>query len=148
MMEIVTVDGELRDAEPEPLNGNGTAVWRTADGVLHAATYGEPVLTPKQVAARLGVSLGRVYHWLQTGTLRGIQVPGGGHGHAWRVPESALVGFRPPRVGNPNWYRSEAGEGEGAVLLVAFLALAAIILLLAALGYIHLDFTWYQNGLR
>lgn len=110
MVEIILNDtGECLDAQPIRWQGSDLlAGWYDAatDTTL-SAQQAERILTPQEVAARLSacsersaaISPFRVYHWLHAGHLPGIQVPGGGHGHGWRIRESALVGFKLPKRG-------------------------------------------------
>jgi excisionase family DNA binding protein len=58
----------------------------------------EPLLTPKQAAARLLVSEKAVLDWLRLGKLKGVKA-----GRQWRIRERDLEAFlvepEPPRAG-------------------------------------------------
>ncbi|MGA7343526.1 MAG: helix-turn-helix transcriptional regulator [Terracidiphilus sp.] len=49
------------------------------------------LLTPRQAAARLGMSYPALKHWILAGRIRTVKTPGGHH----RIPLEALVEFLP-----------------------------------------------------
>jgi molybdopterin-binding protein len=49
------------------------------------------LLTPRQVAEKLGISYPAVKHWILAGRIRTVKTPGGHH----RIPLSALEEFMP-----------------------------------------------------
>lgn len=51
----------------------------------------DALLTPRQAAAKLGMSYPAVKHWILTGRIRTVKTPGGHH----RVPLKALEEFLP-----------------------------------------------------
>jgi len=50
------------------------------------------LLTPRQAAARLGISYPALKHWILAGRIRTVKTPGGHH----RIPLDALDEFLPP----------------------------------------------------
>lgn len=62
---------------------------------MRNTTTPEPILTPKEVAARLNVSVGFVYNEMSAGRIRHERL-----GRVYRIPESAL------RESFPNLYAS------------------------------------------
>lgn len=50
------------------------------------------LLTPRQAAARLGISYPALKHWILAGRVRTVKTPGGHH----RIPLDALDEFLPP----------------------------------------------------
>src|SRR6185312_8904562 len=52
---------------------------------------GEPLLTPRQAAEKLGMSYPALKHWILTGRIRTVKTPGGHH----RVPQESLEEFLP-----------------------------------------------------
>ncbi len=52
----------------------------------------EPLLTPREAAAAIGVSYPAIKQWILSGKLRTIKTPGGHH----RIPESVLKRYLPP----------------------------------------------------
>jgi molybdopterin-binding protein len=50
-----------------------------------------PLLTPRQAAAKLGISYPALKHWILAGRIRTVKTPGGHH----RVPLDALDQFLP-----------------------------------------------------
>jgi hypothetical protein len=56
------------------------------------------LLTPAQVAGKIGRTVRQVQRYAKAGLFPGaVQV-----GRSWGIPPSALVGFVPPEPGNPN----------------------------------------------
>lgn len=58
-------------------------------------------LTPKAVAARLGVGVGKVLGWIRRGQLRALDVasePGPGKRHRWRITPADLAAFEEQRA--------------------------------------------------
>ena len=53
---------------------------------------GPALLTPRQAAARLGISYPALKHWILAGRIRTVKTPGGHH----RVPIDALDAFLAP----------------------------------------------------
>ena len=50
-----------------------------------------PLLTPRQAAAKLGISYPALKHWILAGRVRTVKTPGGHH----RIPVEALGEFLP-----------------------------------------------------
>ena len=50
-----------------------------------------PLLTPRQAAAKLGISYPALKHWILAGRIRTVKTPGGHH----RIPLEALDEFLP-----------------------------------------------------
>src|SRR5580700_946416 len=56
------------------------------------------LLTPRQAAAKLGISYPAVKHWILNGRIRTVKTPGGHH----RIPPESLEEFMPSPVGRSN----------------------------------------------
>ena len=88
-----------------------------------------PLLTPRQAAARLGISYPALKHWILAGRIRTIKTPGGHH----RVPAEALDEFLPPSAARPGAARiSGRNQLSGTIVEVVIEGLLAKVVL--ALG--------------
>jgi len=59
------------------------------------------MLSTLDVARKYGVSLTTVRKWCERGLLPGAELVGIRLRATWVIPESALVGFEPPKPGRP-----------------------------------------------
>ena len=85
-----------------------------------------PLLTPRQAAARLGISYPALKHWILAGRIRTIKTPGGHH----RIPVEALQEFLPPAAAHPGATRiSGRNQLAGTVVEVLIEGLLAKIVL-------------------
>jgi molybdopterin-binding protein len=88
-----------------------------------------PLLTPRQAAARLGISYPALKHWILAGRIRTIKTPGGHH----RIPAEALDEFLPPSAARPGAARiSGRNQLSGTIVEVVIEGLLAKVVL--ALG--------------
>jgi molybdopterin-binding protein len=55
------------------------------------------LLTPRQAAARIGISYPALKHWILAGRIRTVKTPGGHH----RIPADALDEFMPTNTAQP-----------------------------------------------
>jgi molybdopterin-binding protein len=69
---------------------NGVKYSRGKDSRAMAMTSSN-LLTPRQAAARIGISYPALKHWILAGRIRTVKTPGGHH----RVPAEALDEFLP-----------------------------------------------------
>ena len=60
----------------------------------------ERMLTPEEVAERLGVAPITVRRWCAKGQISALK-EGSKYRGSWLIPESALAGFERPRPGRP-----------------------------------------------
>jgi molybdopterin-binding protein len=85
-----------------------------------------PLLTPRQAAARLGISYPALKHWILAGRIRTIKTPGGHH----RIPAEALDEFLPPAAASPGATRiSGRNQLAGTVVEVLIDGLLAKVVL-------------------
>ena len=85
-----------------------------------------PLLTPRQAAARLGISYPALKHWILAGRIRTIKTPGGHH----RIPTEALDEFLPPSAAQPGAARiSGRNQLGGTVVEVIVEGLLAKVVL-------------------
>lgn len=85
-----------------------------------------PLLTPRQAAARLGISYPALKHWILAGRIRTIKTPGGHH----RIPVEALDEFLPPAAAQPGAARiSGRNQLAGTVVEVVSEGLLAKVVL-------------------
>ena len=85
-----------------------------------------PLLTPRQAAARLGISYPALKHWILAGRIRTIKTPGGHH----RIPVEALDEFLPPAAAQPGAARiSGRNQLAGTVVEVTTEGLLAKVVL-------------------
>jgi molybdopterin-binding protein len=85
-----------------------------------------PLLTPRQAAARLGISYPALKHWILAGRIRTIKTPGGHH----RIPVEALDEFLPPAAAQPGAARiSGRNQLAGTVVEVVIEGLLAKVVL-------------------
>lgn len=64
-------------------------------------------LTTSKVAARLGVGKSTVNLWCRQGLFPNARSEETPRGAVWFIPESDLIGFKPPKMGRP---RKPAGD--------------------------------------
>lgn len=84
------------------------------------------LLTPRQAAARLGISYPALKHWILAGRIRTVKTPGGHH----RVPAEALEEFLPPASAHMGSARiSGRNQLRGTVLEVTIEGLLAKVVL-------------------
>ena len=82
------------------------------------------LLTPREAAARIGVSYGALKHWILVGRIRTTKTPGGHH----RVPVDVLYEFLPTAKSAPSGF----GGGNllvGTIVEVTVAGLAAKVIL-------------------
>jgi molybdopterin-binding protein len=85
-----------------------------------------PLLTPRQAAARLGISYPALKHWILAGRIRSVKTPGGHH----RIPVEALEEFLPPVAAHPGAARiSGRNQLAGTVTEVVIEGLLAKVVL-------------------
>jgi molybdopterin-binding protein len=85
-----------------------------------------PLLTPRQAAARLGISYPALKHWILAGRIRTVKTPGGHH----RIPVEALEEFLPSSVAQPGAARiSGRNQLAGTVVEVVIEGLLAKVVL-------------------
>ncbi len=84
------------------------------------------LLTPRQAAARLGISYPALKHWILAGRIRTVKTPGGHH----RIPLDALDEFMPPTAAHPGTARiSGRNQLAGTVVEVVIEGLLAKVVL-------------------
>lgn len=84
------------------------------------------LLTPRQAAARIGISYPALKHWILAGRIRTVRTPGGHH----RVPAEALEEFLPNSSAKPVASRiSGRNQLLGSVLEVKIEGLLAKVVL-------------------
>jgi molybdopterin-binding protein len=85
-----------------------------------------PLLTPRQAAARIGISYPALKHWILAGRIRTVKTPGGHH----RIPAEALDEFLPPSTAHPGAGRiSGRNQLSGTVVEVTVEGLLAKVVL-------------------
>ena len=85
-----------------------------------------PLLTPRQAAARLGISYPALKHWILAGRIRTVKTPGGHH----RIPVEALDEFLPPSAAQPGTARiSGRNQLAGTIVEVVIEGLLAKVVL-------------------
>jgi len=85
-----------------------------------------PLLTPRQAAARLGISYPALKHWILAGRIRTVKTPGGHH----RIPAEALEEFLPPSAAHPGAARiSGRNQLSGTVVELTIEGLLAKVVL-------------------
>ncbi|HUH63136.1 MAG TPA: helix-turn-helix transcriptional regulator [Terracidiphilus sp.] len=90
------------------------------------------LLTPRQAAARLGISYPALKHWILAGRIRTVKTPGGHH----RVPIDALYAFLGPEPARKGAARiSGRNQLSGTVVEVTLEGLLAKVVL--AIGNQH-----------
>jgi len=83
------------------------------------------LLTPRQAAAKLGISYPALKHWILAGRIRTVKTPGGHH----RVPLESLEEFIPPAAKGPSPRISGRNQLLGKVLEVTIDGLLAKVVL-------------------
>jgi molybdopterin-binding protein len=84
------------------------------------------LLTPRQAAARLGISYPSLKHWILADRIRTVKTPGGHH----RIPLDALEEFLPPTAAHPGTARvSGRNQLAGTVAEVVIEGLLAKVVL-------------------
>src|SRR5438270_8034672 len=84
------------------------------------------LLTPRQAAARLGISYPALKHWILAGRIRTVKTPGGHH----RIPVEALDEFLPQVAARPGTARiSGRNQLAGTVVEVLIEGLLAKVVL-------------------
>ena len=92
----------------------------------------DPLLTPREAAAALGVSYPTIKHWILNGKLSTVRSPGGPH----RIPTSALDPMirsvqHEPDIQSRQRFRQASGRNQivGTIVEVKFSGLLAQIVL-------------------
>src|ERR1019366_10623239 len=84
------------------------------------------LLTPRQAAARLGISFTAIKHWILAGRIATVKPPGGHH----RIPAEALEEFLPLPASGPSGPRiSGRNQLQGSVVEVVIDGLLAKVVL-------------------
>jgi molybdopterin-binding protein len=83
------------------------------------------LLTPRQAAAKLGISYPALKHWILAGRIRTIKTPGGHH----RIPIESLEEFIPPAAKGPSPRISGRNQLLGKVVEVVIDGLLAKVVL-------------------
>jgi molybdopterin-binding protein len=84
------------------------------------------LLTPRQAAARIGISYPALKHWILAGRIRTVKTPGGHH----RIPAEALSEFLPGSSAQPAASRiSGRNQLKGTVVEVKIDGLLAKVVL-------------------
>lgn len=84
------------------------------------------LLTPRQAAARIGISYPALKHWILAGRIRTVKTPGGHH----RIPLDALAEFLPAAPAHPGAGRiSGRNQLLGSVIEVVIDGLLAKVVL-------------------
>ncbi len=84
------------------------------------------LLTPRQAAARLGISYPALKHWILAGRIRTVKTPGGHH----RIPLEALEEFLPSSAAHTGTARiSGRNQLSGTVAEVVIEGLLAKVVL-------------------
>jgi molybdopterin-binding protein len=84
------------------------------------------LFTPRQAAARLGISYTAIKHWILAGRIATVKTPGGHH----RIPAEALEEFLPPPASGPSGPRiSGRNQLQGSVVEVVIDGLLAKVVL-------------------
>jgi molybdopterin-binding protein len=92
----------------------------------------EPLLTPREAAAEIGVSYATVKQWILAGKLKSTRTPGGHH----RIPQSALKSLMKststsPRIESRERFRKVSGRNQlvGKIVDLKFSGLLAQVVL-------------------
>ncbi len=97
---------------------------QTRSATLPATT--PSLLTPRQAAARLGISYPALKHWILAGRIRTVKTPGGHH----RVPIDALDAFLAPEPARKGAARiSGRNQLAGTIMEVTLEGLLAKVVL-------------------
>ncbi len=83
------------------------------------------LLTPRQAAAKLGISYPALKHWILAGRIRTVKTPGGHH----RIPIESLEEFIPPSAKGPSPRISGRNQLLGKVAEVVIDGLLAKVVL-------------------
>lgn len=83
------------------------------------------LLTPRQAAAKLGISYPALKHWILAGRIRTVKTPGGHH----RVPMESLEEFMPPSAKGPSPRISGRNQLLGTIVEVVVDGLLAKVVL-------------------
>jgi molybdopterin-binding protein len=83
------------------------------------------LLTPRQAAAKLGISYPALKHWILAGRIRTVKTPGGHH----RIPMESLDEFIPPSAKGPSPRISGRNQLLGKVAEVVIDGLLAKVVL-------------------
>ena len=83
------------------------------------------LLTPRQAAAKLGISYPALKHWILAGRIRTVKTPGGHH----RIPLDALEEFMPAGSRAPSPRISGRNQLQGTVVEVTIEGLLARVVL-------------------
>jgi molybdopterin-binding protein len=84
-----------------------------------------PLLTPREAAAKLGISYPALKHWILAGRIRTVKTPGGHH----RIPLESLDEFLPPSAKGPSPRISGRNQLSGTVVEVVIDGLLAKVVL-------------------
>lgn len=83
------------------------------------------LLTPREAAAKLGISYPALKHWILAGRIRTVKTPGGHH----RVPLDSLEEFLPPAAKGTSPRISGRNQLAGTVVEVTVEGLLAKVVL-------------------
>lgn len=83
------------------------------------------LLTPREAAAKLGISYPALKHWILAGRIRTVKTPGGHH----RIPLESLDEFLPPSAKGPSPRISGRNQLLGTVAEVVIDGLLAKVVL-------------------
>ena len=83
------------------------------------------LLTPRESAAKLGISYPALKHWILAGRIRTVKTPGGHH----RIPLESLDEFLPPSAKGPSPRISGRNQLLGTVAEVVIDGLLAKVVL-------------------
>jgi molybdopterin-binding protein len=84
-----------------------------------------PLLTPREAAAKLGISYPALKHWILAGRIRTVKTPGGHH----RIPLESLDEFMPVGAKGPSPRISGRNQLMGTVAEVVIDGLLAKVVL-------------------
>jgi molybdopterin-binding protein len=84
-----------------------------------------PLLTPREAAAKLGISYPALKHWILAGRIRTVKTPGGHH----RIPLESLDEFLPAGAKGPSPRISGRNQLMGTVAEVVIEGLLAKVVL-------------------
>ena len=83
------------------------------------------LLTPREAAAKLGISYPALKHWILAGRIRTVKTPGGHH----RVPQESLEEFMPATARSNTFRISGRNQLTGTVVEVVIEGLLAKVVL-------------------
>lgn len=90
-----------------------------------ASMKSPPLLTPREAAAKLGISYPALKHWILAGRIRTVKTPGGHH----RIPLESLDEFLPASAKGPSPRISGRNQLLGTVVEVVIDGLLAKVVL-------------------